>query len=381
MALSRRKSIALIGGGVVFAAASGTALAVTRRPKTAFAPWNDAGDYDDPRKRALSYALLAPNPHNRQPWLVDLSEPDRAVLYVDTEKLLPHTDPFGRQITIGLGCFLEVMRLAALEDGLHVAFDLFPEGSDAAALDARPVALCRFAPTTAAKDPLFQQVPFRRTLKEPYDTERRVPRDALERIATAAIHGSRIGVTDDVDEVAAMCDLSAEAFLIEFRTDRTYKESVDLFRIGHKEVDANPDGIDLAGPLFETLRLTGLFSRQAALDRDSMSYESGESMVLANVTTAVAHLWQVTSGNSREEQIRAGQDWVRINLAATAEGVGLQPLSQGLQEYPEMAAIYDGLHETLAPEGGTVQMWCRLGYGPDVPASPRWPLESKLLNA
>ena len=126
MALSRRKSIALIGGGVVFAAASGAALAVTRRPKTAFAPWNDAGDYDDPRMRALSYALLAPNPHNRQPWLVDLSEPDHAVLYVDTEKLLPHTDPFGRQITIGLGCFLEVMRLAALQDGLDVAFDLFP---------------------------------------------------------------------------------------------------------------------------------------------------------------------------------------------------------------------------------------------------------------
>jgi len=381
MTLSRRKSIAIIGGGVVFAAASGTALAVTKRPQTAFAPWDSAGDYDDPRMRALSYALLAPNPHNRQPWLVDLSEPDRVVLYADTEKLLPHTDPFNRQITIGLGCFLEVMRLAALEGGQDVAFDLFPEGSDPAALDARPVAVCRFAPTTAAKDPLFQQVPVRRTLKEPYDTERRVPRDALKRVAGAAIHGSKIGVTDNADEVAAMCDLSAEAFLIEFRTERTYNESVDLFRIGHKEVDANPDGIDLSGPIFETLRLTGLFTRENAMDRDSMSYKSGESMVLANVSTAVAHLWQVTPGNSREEQIRAGQDWVRINLATTAEGVGLQPLSQGLQEYPEMAAIYESLHETLAPEGGTVQMWCRLGYGPDVSASPRWPLEAKLLNA
>ena len=55
-----------------------------------------------------------------------------------------------------------------------------------------------------------------------------------------------------------MCDLSAEAFLIEFRTERTYKESVDLFRIGATEVDANPDGIDLSGPMFEALRMAGL---------------------------------------------------------------------------------------------------------------------------
>jgi hypothetical protein len=381
MQLSRRKSIALVGGGFVFAAGAVTAYSLTRMPRTAFAPWEQAGQYDDPRLRALSYAILAPNPHNRQPWKVDISTRDQVTLYVDTDRLLPETDPFGRQITIGLGCFLEIMRLAALEDGLGVRFDLFPEGADPQGLDSRPVAICTFAPTTEGRDPLFAQVPHRRTMKEPCDMTRPVPRDALERIAASAIHGSQIGLTDDQKEVAAFCALSAEAFLIEFRTERTYKESVDLFRIGHREVDANPDGIDLSGPIFEALRLSGLFTRENALDRDSMGYKSGEQMVLANVTTAVAHLWQVTSDNSRDAQIRAGQDWVRINLAATAEGVGVQPLSQGLQEYPEMAEIYTTLHETLAPEGGTVQMWCRLGYGPEVLVSPRWPLEAKLLNA
>ena len=381
MSLTRRQSIALIGGGVILAAAGTTGAALSRQPRTAFAPWAAAGGYDDPRMRALSYAVLAPNPHNRQPWKVDLSAPDQATLYVDTNRLLPHTDPFSRQIVIGLGCFLEVMRLAALEDGLEVTFDLFPEGSDADALDQRPVALCRFAPTTRPRDPLFAQVPYRRTQKVPYDTTRLIPRDALGRVAAAAIHGSEIGVTDNAEEVAAMCDLSAEAFLIEFRTERTYKESVDLFRIGAKEVDANPDGIDLSGPMFEALRMAGLFTREKAMDPEGTSYKSGEAMVLANVSTAVAHVWQVTAQNTREDQIRAGQDWVRINLAATAEGIGLQPLSQGLQEYPEMADIYTSLHETLAPQGGTVQVWCRLGYAPEVPESPRWPLEAKLLNA
>ena len=71
MALTRRKTLALIGGGSILAAGGAGAYAVTRTPQTALLPWEQAGQYDDPRMRALSYAILAPNPHNRQPWLVD----------------------------------------------------------------------------------------------------------------------------------------------------------------------------------------------------------------------------------------------------------------------------------------------------------------------
>ena len=62
-----------------------------------------AGEYADPRMRALSYGILAPNPHNRQPWLVDLTTPDRVVVWRDKAKNLPETDPFDRQLTIGMG--------------------------------------------------------------------------------------------------------------------------------------------------------------------------------------------------------------------------------------------------------------------------------------
>jgi len=103
--------------------------------------------------------------------------------------------------------------------------------------------------------------------------------------------------------------------------------------------------------------------------------------VMANADTAMGHLWQVTPGNTRADQIAAGRDWLRLNLAATGLGLGMQPLSQGLQEYPEMADIYSDLHARLAPGGGTVQMLARIGYGPQVGQSPRWPIESKIVNA
>lgn len=378
MDLNRRKTLSILGGGAIIAAA-GLGYRVTRMPNEAVAPWAMAGNYADLRKNVLSYAILAPNPHNRQPWIVDLDTPGEAALYVDTDRLLPHTDPFSRQITIGLGCFLELARMAAAERGVAMGVELFPEGFDDTALDGRPVAKMRFQ-GAATPDPLFQHVMARRSLKEPFDTTRDVDPVAVDALAAAAL-GTQVGgsVEDaDIDDWRA---LTRDALRIEIETPHTYKESVDLFRIGSREVNANPDGIDFSGPMFETMAVTGMFSREVALDQSSMAYEQGLAAVYANADTAMGHVWMVTPGNSRVDQIAAGRDWLRVNLAATSLGLGFQPLSQALQEYPEMAAHYVEVHDRLAPGGGTVQMLARIGYGEAVPVSPRWPLEAKIANA
>ncbi|PSL19059.1 Acg family FMN-binding oxidoreductase [Shimia abyssi] len=379
MSLSRRKAIGLIGGGVVLAATSATALAVTRKPRTAALPWATAGHENEIRRQALSFALLAPNPHNRQPWVVDLSEPDTVVLYADPDRLLPATDPFSRQIVIGLGCFLEVMRMAAAEQGYSVSMDPFPEGETAAALDNRPVARARFVPApSAAPDPLFAHVLRRRSLKEPFDTANAIPDDTLPVLKSSIRAGTRFGGSIAPEDIATLRELSRDALRIEIETPHTYKESVDLFRIGHREVDANPDGIDFSGPMFESLRMAGLFTRDAVLDTSSVAYRSGLDAVFANTDTAMGHVWLTSKGNSRTDQLAAGADWVRLNLAATGLGLGIQPLSQALQEYPEMKSHYDAIHTRLAPNGGTVQMFARIGYGPDVAPSPRWPLDTRI---
>ncbi len=380
MAMTRRGVLGLVGGGLVLAA-GGAGWAATRAPRVAGLPWTLAGDYAEPRMRALSWALLAPNPHNRQPWVADLREDGLVTLHADLGRLLPETDPFSRQITIGLGGFLELLRMAAAEDGYRVEVTPFPEGADAAALDGRPVARAVFvADSGVARDPLFAHALARRSNKEPYDVTRPLEAGTLSAIGAAA-RTARFGSTVEAEEVAGWRRLTREALRIEVETPRTYQESVDLFRIGWREVDANPDGIDFSGPLFESLSMAGMFTRETVADPTSTVFRAGLDAVYANADTAMGHLWLVTGGNTRRDQLAAGADWLRVNLAATAAGVAVQPLSQALQEYPEMAELYAEIHHRLAAEGGTVQMFARAGYGPEVDPAPRWPVEAKILDA
>ena len=360
----RRTFLKVMGGGTILAAGGAGAFLGTRTPSQALAPWELAGGYSDPRKQALSHAILAPNPHNRQPWLVDLSAEDRVTIHRDKTKNLPETDPYDRQLTIGMGCFIEQMAIAASASGHEIDFELFPNG------DNGPVAIARFS-TGARLDPLVAQIPMRRSCKEPFAD--RTPEIAPELRALADIH-------IDAELVGKLRKLTWDSWMVEATTYRTMKESTDLFRLGKAEIEANPDGIDFSGPFFETLILTGMFTREGSLDPQSSEFAQGakiyETMLMATPAYAVIR----TGGNSREDQIEAGRRWLRLNLTTTALGLSLHPVSQALQEYPEMAQHYATAHELLADEGETVQMLGRLGYGPEVPVTPRWPLEAKVLN-
>ena len=320
MEMSRRRTLALLGGGTVLAASAGAVgFLSTRTPVRALAPWTAAGSYDDPRKQALSYALLAPNPHNRQPWLVDLRGTDGVRILRDPAKRLPHTDPFDRQITIGMGCFVELMVMAAAADGHGVALDLFPEGPDG------PVADAVFAPGPGAPDPLFAAVLDRRSCKEPF--EDRVPSEA----ALAAI-ARYAEIVAEPARVAALRDLTWDAWLVEARTPRTQLESVDLMRIGRSEIEANPDGIDLGGPFLETMSLVGLLSREGQADPDSFETSETHRIYEEMLRATPAYPALVTPGDAPEDRIAAGRSWVRANLAATMAGLAFHPVSQALQE-------------------------------------------------
>ncbi|BCH31886.1 hypothetical protein MesoLjLc_38160 [Mesorhizobium sp. L-8-10] len=380
---TRRNILKLVGGGIVLAAAGGGLWAATRDPKKARIPWEAAGRGEsDPRRHALSYALLAPNPHNRQPWLADLGSPGQVTLYCELDRRLPFTDPFDRQITIGLGAFIELLAMAAAQTGHRTDVTLFPDGEPQPRLDARPVARIAFVKDASIEgDPLFRHVTARRSNKEAYDMSRPVPAETLAAIAGAARSG-RVAHAHEPAKVQTLRDMAWAAMQVELATPHTLKESVDIMRIGRAEIEANPDGIDLSGPLLEGLAIAGMLSREAMLDPSSSVSQQQETVLKPNFDSAMAFLWQATPGNGRADQIAAGRDYVRLNLAATGLGIAMQPFSQALQEYSEMRPNFLRLRDELGiAEAETLQMFVRLGYGPDVKAAPRWPLDTRIRSA
>lgn len=367
--MNRRTTLKILGGGLIVSAAvaGGTGAYIgTRKPKTALLPWGAAGHYTEIRRIALSYALLAANPHNRQPWIVELVGGDTLHLWKDKTRLLHATDPYERQINIGLGCFLEQMVLASKAHGYNAALDVFPNGEDG------PVATAVFS-KGAEHDPLFDYILDRRSCKKPFEDRSISAAQAadLAPFATVAIESGK---------VAAIKKITWDSHVIEAMTPHTLKESVDLMRLGVKEVDANPDGISLTGGVLELMTSTGILTREGSMDTQSAGFKEAMKMFHTLLQATPAYAYLISKGNTPKDQIAVGRQWARLNLKTTQMGLSLHPVSQALQEYPEMAGQYRNIHDLLAKPGETVQMLGRLGYGPDMPQSPRWPLEAKLKN-
>ncbi|MEQ8558233.1 MAG: hypothetical protein RIB03_07935 [Henriciella sp.] len=377
--VSRRGVLKLIGGGTVLAATATGGFIVTNGPsRPAREPWRFAGQYDEYRRRALSFALLAPNPHNLQPWLVSLDGEDALTLYHDPDRRLPATDPFDRQITIGCGAFVELLAMAAAEEGYRAEIDPFPEGGDMERLGQRPVARVVFHAGEAAPDPLFAHVLERRSNKEVY-AARNVEAGKLEALAEASrIYGQAIGVTGNNSLAGQLRDLTWRAHKMEVTTDYTNQESVDLMRIGAKEVTANPDGIELEGPTIAAGKLLGIVNRQTLADPTSIGFQQGLNMYRGMAMSARAFAWLTNANASRIDQFDAGRAYIRLNLKATELGLGIHPWSQSLQEYPEMSSLYDEVH-TLIGGGERLQMLVRIGYGPQVMPTPRRGLDAHLV--
>ncbi|MCW5745358.1 MAG: nitroreductase family protein [Alphaproteobacteria bacterium] len=380
--MARRNFIRVLGGGVVVAAAG--AVVVPRldaMPAAAIAGWSGPSPAEhDPRRRAIAWAILAPNPHNMQSWLVDLSRPDEITLHVDRERLLPQTDPLGRQIVVGQGTFLELLVMALSAEGYRAEVALFPDGAFAADhIDGRPVARVRLVKDATTKgDPLFGQIPHRRSTKTAYEAR---PLSAEHIAALAATHRAGcellLGIATDSAAVDALRAIAIKGSEIEMNTPRTHKESIDRLRIGAAAIAAHRDGISLTGPMIWGLRHTGLMTPQKAMTPGTVAWSGGRDYVMTGYASATAFGWISTAGNTRAMQVAAGRAYVRLNLKATELGVAMHPHSQTLQEFPEMAEAYRAIHKaTGVPEGHTVQMFFRLGYAAAPGPTPRRPVDS-----
>jgi hypothetical protein len=373
----RRNFIRLLGGGMVLAAGGAGAGCASSFPEAALQPWRAPEAQTDTRRFMLAHALLAPNPHNRQPWIADLREPGLIHLICDGERLLPETDPFGRQILIGCGAFIELAVIAAAQRGVTVQVRMLPDGAPAATAlpqGTRVATLALGAPGSASADPLHPQIMRRHTNKSAYDNARALPEGLVAAWQTTArAFGIQAGVITGDAAMAPIRRITREAYEIEAVTPATWLESARLMRIGPEAIATHRDGISLNSPMVRALHAVGLFDPMEVPQRGKSTLQRVMDR-WAPFETGSGYLWLGSSGNDRATQVASGRAYVRMHLQATAAGADMHPLSQALQEFPEMRGPYAAIHRAvgLDPRTSTLQMLSRVGVAaaPDNP-SPR----------
>ncbi len=330
----------------------------------------------DMRRIVLSYAILAPNPHNKQPWVVDLTGPDSFDLYVDQGRLLPETDPPFRQVHIGQGTFLENAALAAGQHGYRMDVVYFPKGlygnTQMADKPVASVTLIKDANVNA--DPLFAQLTKRQSNKRVYDE---TPISPAQLAALAgSVNGVALNLSNDAAQRRKLAAIAAQAMQIETSDKARDAETIAMFRFNNDEVGRFRDGFGVAQTGIMGLKKfaaeTFFMNREKAEAASSEFGAQALQITTDQANSAAAFGWITTPSNSRLDQVLTGRAYERVNLKATELGLAMHPMSQVLQEYADMSVLKRQFLDFLdVPQGHTVQMLFRLGLAEPVTHSAR----------
>ncbi|GAA3883129.1 nitroreductase family protein [Saccharothrix violaceirubra] len=296
----------------------------------------------------LGAAVLAPSVHNTQPWRFRLL-PDRIELHPDPDRVLPATDPEGRELRLSCGAALFNLRLALLGLGVRPLVTLVP-GDDAPGALAVVRRGGRRAPDDDTRR-LLDAVPLRRTNRLPFAPggvpvdQRRALLRAAER-ERAWLH--LVGPTeiDRVRELAVKAhrlqleDAEVRGELSEWSATRPCGDGVPHASAGLRP--APDDGWPMRD----------FRGAERAADE---AYEPDP---------LVAVLCSFYEGPAAE--LQSGQALQRVLLTATALGLAASFLSQVIEVRPVREELRRSLGGTLVP-----QTVLRLGVGATVPERPR----------
>jgi len=342
--------------------------------------WNGpTSDIKDIRLQVLAYAILSPNPHNKQPWIIKLTGPTEFELYVDPERLLPATDPYFRQIHIGQGTFLETAVIAASGLGYDADISLFPQGtySNTQILN-KPVARVSLTANTAVKvDPLFASLLSRHSNKREYNQQALTQSQVSELTRfNAENNHNPLTLVDSPAAKKQLEKILTQAMQIEVGNKARDEETIKMFRFNKAEVEKYRDGFGTAQAGLSGLKR--LFVENFILSREGVEKdptEFGEQAVTMTQKTAEStgtFAWITSPSNSRIDQINVGREYCRINLKTNAMGLAQHPMSQVLQEYEDMLPLQASFKAFFnIKESDTVQMLFRLGTAEITPHGPR----------
>lgn len=340
--------------------------------------------FKEPILNCILFGLTAPNPHNTQAWKFKILNSKEMLLFIDDSRILPITDPTTRQIHIAQGTFLECMRIGASSLSFETKIQLFPEGKESNGnIGKKPIAKVSLLSKQIAVDPLFPYLKDRRTVRTAYEGDLLQEKEFRKILEDSSPKFSEVQSFLAQTKIDSLIKECMDALRIEVQNVRTADESRLWFRFSQAEVNIKRDGISLADQgvtgfqkwILETFFMgpePEKFHNKTGVDQFLSGYEK-------KIKTAKGIVIWKTKKNEKMDWVQVGIDYVRFQLAAIKSGFVIHPMSQILQEYPEMNAKRESFEQNLGiQKNEKIQMVARIGRSEYRYFTPRRNLKSML---
>jgi hypothetical protein len=347
--------------------------AVGDRPLSAMPPDSP------PIVQALRYGVTAPSAHNTQPWRIEVISDTEALVYFDPDRLLPTTDPPGRQVHISHGTLLELTAIAATHLGYRAEIEPLPKGEmTLAEYGTKPTAhLSLIADSQVHEGPLFAQVLHRRSSRLPH-TSQPIADDERAAIAAAASRpGVALGWIRD-QRMAEAIELAIQGMAVEVRDHDTFEETNQWFRFSDAEIAARGDGLNAYTAGVTGLPLQALRTITRPGNWHMRFNRAGYLNAFAKAARSTQGLFTlVTPTNTMADWITTGRSYLRAQLTAAGYDLRFHPLSQTLQEFPQMDRLREQMNAVVnVTPPAKLQMLVRVGHTQPPALSPRRDLHS-----
>lgn len=319
---------------------------------------------------------LAPSAHNTQPWRLTAGG-DRIAIGYDPTRHLDVGDPTGRHLCHSLGC--------AIEAAATVAEVTWQPSGGTDPLDPEWIA-GHLAVDGLRADGVQQGMGLlgrRGTNRGPYAT-RPLTRSVLAEFdAVAARHGVRlfsIAKPVTIGRFAEMAGLGAGGHLL----DRAYlDELLQWTRFSEKDLDHDEDGFtaDMLGLDAASTALMRQMKRRPGVRRTAARMKLPALMGKLSagpVRQSAAVLLVTTTSRSPEAYIDAGRAMMGMWLAATREGLAMQPVGWPL-DVDELRPMVSALFKASRADEPVLVLRVGRTLTP-TPPSPRLPLSRILYH-
>lgn len=285
-------------------------------------------------RRLVEAAILAPTPDNNQPWRF-ASQGDSLLVYLDRSRTLP-SDVHSMFDLAGLGAAIENAAIAAREMGYETEVSLVPVGvappdsPPCTPEELAPVATLHFRPGAQA-DPLGPYLADRCTNRRRY-SRRPIPQDVFGRIDQAASGFADIQLDwiTDRPRIGRVARLVALGDRFRFQYEPFHREIYRQLRFTADEAERTGDGLDLRTLALPPgtallLRLLRPWSRMRWVHRLRLTGCLTLPSLISVWHSGALGAISVPRPGARH-YLAAGRAFQRLWLAATAEGLALQPL-------------------------------------------------------